>query len=42
LECRNPGPDDVVFRVTHCGLCYAEVKWTKDFLGDVKYPVVPG
>lgn len=39
---RNSGPDDVVFRVTHCGICYAEVVWTKNFLGDVKYPVVPG
>ncbi|KAG0613520.1 hypothetical protein M758_6G109500 [Ceratodon purpureus] len=39
---RNSGPDDVVFRVTHCGVCYAEVIWTKNFHGDVMYPVVPG
>lgn len=39
---RNPGPDDVVFRVTHCGVCFAEIVWTKNFLNDVMYPVVPG
>jgi cinnamyl-alcohol dehydrogenase len=39
---RNSGPDDVVFRVTHCGICYADVIWTRNFLNDVQYPVVPG
>ncbi|KAG0557010.1 hypothetical protein M758_11G092300 [Ceratodon purpureus] len=39
---RFPGPEDVVFDVTHCGICYAEIVWTKNFLGDVQYPVVPG
>lgn len=39
---RFPGPEDVVLDVTHCGICYAEIVWTKNYLGDVQYPVVPG
>lgn len=39
---RFPGPEDVVVDVTHCGICYAEIVWTKNYLGDVQYPVVPG
>jgi hypothetical protein len=39
---RFPGPEDVVLDVKYCGICYAEIVWTKNFLGDVQYPVVPG
>lgn len=39
---RFPGPEDVVLEVTHCGICFAELVWTRNFLGDVQYPVVPG
>eukprot|EP00252_Welwitschia_mirabilis_P019942 TRINITY_DN4757_c0_g1_i1.p1 TRINITY_DN4757_c0_g1~~TRINITY_DN4757_c0_g1_i1.p1 ORF type:complete len:356 (+),score=60.88 TRINITY_DN4757_c0_g1_i1:451-1518(+) len=39
---RIPGPDDVLIKITHCGICYADVVWTKNKHGDSRYPVVPG
>ncbi|KAI8013404.1 putative cinnamyl alcohol dehydrogenase 1 [Camellia lanceoleosa] len=39
---RAVGSDDVSLKITHCGVCYADVVWTKNKLGDSKYPVVPG
>uniref|UniRef100_A0A7N2RF21 Alcohol dehydrogenase-like N-terminal domain-containing protein n=1 Tax=Quercus lobata TaxID=97700 RepID=A0A7N2RF21_QUELO len=34
--------DDVSIKITHCGVCYADVIWTRNGLGDSKYPLVPG
>lgn len=34
--------DDVSLRITHCGVCYADVVWTRNKLGDSNYPLVPG
>ncbi|XP_062145046.1 probable cinnamyl alcohol dehydrogenase 1 isoform X2 [Alnus glutinosa] len=34
--------DDVSINITHCGVCYADVAWTRNKLGDSKYPLVPG
>ncbi|CAL9089171.1 unnamed protein product [Musa textilis] len=34
--------DDVSLRITHCGVCYADVLWTRNKIGDSKYPLVPG
>jgi len=39
---RAVGRDDVSIKITHCGICYADVVWTRNKLGDSKYPVVPG
>ncbi|KAK7302598.1 hypothetical protein RJT34_13490 [Clitoria ternatea] len=39
---RALGDDDVYVKITHCGVCYADVIWTRNKLGDSKYPVVPG
>lgn len=39
---RTPGPDDVSFKITHCGVCYADVVWTQNKHGDSRYPLVPG
>ncbi|KAI5071270.1 hypothetical protein GOP47_0013521 [Adiantum capillus-veneris] len=39
---RAPGPHDVSYRITHCGVCYAEIIWTRNHFGHTKYPVVPG
>ncbi|KAK9289229.1 hypothetical protein L1049_017703 [Liquidambar formosana] len=39
---RALGSDDVSLKITHCGVCYADVGWTRNKLGDSKYPVVPG
>ncbi|EMS58457.1 putative cinnamyl alcohol dehydrogenase 1 [Triticum urartu] len=34
--------DDVSLRITHCGVCYADVIWTKNRHNDSVYPLVPG
>ncbi|XP_077247463.1 putative cinnamyl alcohol dehydrogenase 1 [Tasmannia lanceolata] len=34
--------DDVSLKITHCGVCYADVGWTRNKLGDSMYPLVPG
>ncbi|XP_074272553.1 putative cinnamyl alcohol dehydrogenase 1 [Silene latifolia] len=34
--------DDVSIKITHCGVCYADVAWTRNLHNDAKYPVVPG
>lgn len=39
---RTLGNDDVFIKITHCGVCYADVIWTRNKLGDSKYPLVPG
>ncbi|KAF7123364.1 hypothetical protein RHSIM_Rhsim12G0008200 [Rhododendron simsii] len=39
---RAVGNDDVSISITHCGVCYAEVLWTRNKFGDAKYPIVPG
>ncbi|KAJ7952225.1 putative Alcohol dehydrogenase [Quillaja saponaria] len=33
---------DVSIKITHCGVCYADVVWTRNKHGDSKYPLVPG
>ncbi|KAF3790415.1 putative D-xylulose reductase A [Nymphaea thermarum] len=40
--CRVPGSDDVSLRTTHCGVCFADVAWTRNKLGNSVYPLVPG
>ncbi|KAE9599326.1 putative geraniol dehydrogenase (NADP(+)) [Lupinus albus] len=39
---RAVGEDDVYIKITHCGVCYADVIWTRNYHHDSKYPVVPG
>lgn len=39
---RALGSDDVSLNITHCGICYADVVWTKNLHQDSKYPLVPG
>uniref|UniRef100_A0AAU6NEE6 Cinnamyl alcohol dehydrogenase 3 n=1 Tax=Haplomitrium mnioides TaxID=56921 RepID=A0AAU6NEE6_9MARC len=39
---RPTGVDDVSFRVTHCGMCHAELVWLFNLMGDAMYPMVPG
>ncbi|XP_077247465.1 putative cinnamyl alcohol dehydrogenase 1 isoform X2 [Tasmannia lanceolata] len=39
---RVVGCDDVSLKITHCGVCYADVIWTRNQLGDSMYPLVPG
>ncbi|XP_050228105.1 probable cinnamyl alcohol dehydrogenase 1 isoform X2 [Mercurialis annua] len=39
---RAVGEDDILIKITHCGICYADVIWTRNMHGDSKYPLVPG
>lgn len=39
---RAVASDDVSIKITHCGMCYADVVWTRNLHGDSKYPLVPG
>jgi len=34
--------DDVSVKITHCGICYADLAWCRNGHGDSKYPLVPG
>jgi hypothetical protein len=33
---------DVSLKIIYCGVCYADVAWTRNKLNDSKYPLVPG
>ncbi|KAK9073120.1 hypothetical protein SSX86_007443 [Deinandra increscens subsp. villosa] len=39
---RDVGVDDISITITHCGVCYADVSWTRNKQGHSKYPLVPG
>ncbi|XP_071717155.1 probable cinnamyl alcohol dehydrogenase 1 [Rutidosis leptorrhynchoides] len=41
---RDVGVDDVSLTITHCGVCYADVIWTRNKQGhsNTKYPIIPG
>ncbi|CAB4280355.1 unnamed protein product [Prunus armeniaca] len=39
---RALGIDDISIKITHCGVCYADVVWARNKHGDSKYPLVPG
>ncbi|KAI6706915.1 hypothetical protein NL676_009877 [Syzygium grande] len=36
---RTVGSNDVSIRITHCGVCYTDVAWTRNEHGDSKYPL---
>ncbi|KAL6347079.1 hypothetical protein AAG906_012330 [Vitis piasezkii] len=39
---RNTGPEDVVIKVTYCGICHSDLHLIKNHLGISHYPMVPG
>ncbi|KAL3834878.1 hypothetical protein ACJIZ3_009614 [Penstemon smallii] len=39
---RSVGNDDVSITILYCGICYADVIWTRNKFGITNYPVVPG
>ncbi|XP_051119406.1 probable cinnamyl alcohol dehydrogenase 1 [Andrographis paniculata] len=39
---RSVGSDDVSLKILYCGVCYADVAWTRNKSGHSKYPLVPG
>lgn len=40
--CRSVGADDVYITIMYCGVCYADVHWTRNVTGHSNYPLVPG
>ncbi|XP_030547271.2 probable cinnamyl alcohol dehydrogenase 1 [Rhodamnia argentea] len=42
FERRPVGGDDVSVKITHCGVCYADVAYTRNKRNSTVYPVVPG
>ncbi|KAJ3678451.1 hypothetical protein LUZ60_002254 [Juncus effusus] len=39
---REPRSDDISIKITHCGVCYADVHWTRNNFNNSMYPLVPG
>ncbi|XP_059286582.1 probable cinnamyl alcohol dehydrogenase 1 isoform X1 [Lycium ferocissimum] len=39
---RAVGSDDVLLDIAFCGICFADVVWSRNKLGHSKYPLVPG
>nr|APR64111.1 hypothetical protein [Populus tomentosa] len=39
---RDVGKDDISVKITHCGICYADVLLTRNKFGKSLYPLVPG
>ncbi|XP_062027586.1 probable cinnamyl alcohol dehydrogenase 1 [Rosa rugosa] len=39
---RDVQGDDVSIKITHCGVCYADILWPRNKHGDATYPMVPG
>lgn len=39
---RLVGGNDVSVKITHCGVCYADVAYTRNKRKNTVYPVVPG
>lgn len=39
---RVVGSDDVSLDISYCGVCYADVIWSRSIHGASKYPLVPG
>ena len=42
FERRDPGPEDVVIDISHCGICHSDVHYVNNDWGFTQFPVVPG
>ena len=42
FERRDPGPKDVLIRISHCGVCHTDIHMSRDEWGGSLYPMVPG
>ncbi|HVV29390.1 MAG TPA: NAD(P)-dependent alcohol dehydrogenase [Mycobacteriales bacterium] len=42
FERRDPGPQDVVIDITHCGICHSDKHFVDNDWKASKYPLVPG
>jgi alcohol dehydrogenase (NADP+) len=39
---RDPGPQDIVLEITHCGICHSDIHYARNDWGFTQFPVVPG
>ena len=42
FERRNPGPNDVAFKVTHAGICHSDIHQVREEWGPALFPMIPG
>jgi uncharacterized zinc-type alcohol dehydrogenase-like protein len=42
FERREPGPDDLLIEILHCGICHSDIHQARDEWGGSIYPMVPG
>ena len=42
IQRREPGPHDVLFDVTYCGICHSDIHSARSEWGPTAYPFVPG
>lgn len=42
IDRRDPGPKDVQFDITHCGVCHSDLHMAKGQWPGVTFPIVPG
>ncbi|MDE3118207.1 MAG: NAD(P)-dependent alcohol dehydrogenase, partial [Nitrospirota bacterium] len=42
FERREPGPNDVLIEISHCGICHSDIHQARDEWGGALFPMVPG
>jgi alcohol dehydrogenase (NADP+) len=42
IERREPGPQDVLIEIKHCGICHSDIHQARDEWGGSIFPMVPG
>jgi len=42
IERREPGPHDVLFDISHCGICHSDIHTARSEWGPARYPLAPG
>jgi uncharacterized zinc-type alcohol dehydrogenase-like protein len=42
IQCREPGPNDVLIDIKFCGICHSDLHQVRNEWGQSKFPMVPG
>ena len=42
FERRDPGPHDILIKISHCGICHSDIHQARDEWGGSIFPMVPG
>jgi alcohol dehydrogenase (NADP+) len=42
FERRDPGPEDILIDITHCGVCHSDLHQVRNEWGNSRFPMVPG